>query len=236
MIALQRAVLNLSPLQAKARLRLDIYATKTVALTVAGILVFYTPTITFAILAKQDKHFGNVWFQFSAVFSPLVLSAFNPIIYALRTGGFISSFRNLFKNFSFQEETFKMMKTNKKREKITCTEEGEAKDIEKQDGGREMGKPKLSMSICSTDIRVIPVWRLRKDWNEGQVHSVFFESKRLATLSNDNKIQSKERRKRKFTKTIMLGQVVEGYLLISVSWLIEKGLLTTTKLAKAVRG
>ena len=236
MIALQRAVLNLSSLQAKARLRLDIHATKIVALTVAGILVCHTPTITFAIFPKQDKHFGNVWFQFCAVFSPLVLSAFNPIIYALRTGGFISSFRNLFKNFPFQEKTLKVLKTNKKREKITCAEEGEAKDIEKQDGGREMGKPKLSMNICSTGVTVIPVRRLRKDCNEGQVHSVLFESNQLATLSNDNKIQSKERRKRKFTKTAMVGQVVEGYLLISVSWLIEKGLLTTTKLAKAVRG
>lgn len=123
LIALQRGVLNLCPLQAKARRRLDIHAVKTVAFTVAGIVVCHTPTIVFAIFAQQNNHFGNVWFQFFAAFSPFVLSASNPIIYSPRTRKFISSLKQTFKNLSkkarVQEKTPQVLERKKKSETIT---------------------------------------------------------------------------------------------------------------------
>ena len=50
---LQRALMNLPPLQVDARLRIDIKATATIAITIIAYIACYVPAIVFAVLGLK---------------------------------------------------------------------------------------------------------------------------------------------------------------------------------------
>ena len=90
--------MNLSALQAKARLQHDIKVTKTIAITVAAYFLSYVPAILYAVLGNQAENLADSWFGFIAWYAIFFSSAVNPFIYYFRTSRFRSAFKPLFKD------------------------------------------------------------------------------------------------------------------------------------------
>ena len=88
-------LLNLPPLQAEARLKLDIKAAKTVAMAVVTYFICYLPAVFYAILWPDSVH---SWFPFFAVFCTFFSSASNPIIYVFRNRIYRAAIRQLVKD------------------------------------------------------------------------------------------------------------------------------------------
>ena len=95
---MQRADLNLPPLQAEARLQCDIRATKTIVITVAVYFLCYVPSIAYAAVGSRELKQVNSWFAFTASSSLYISSALNPIIYYLRTKRFRLAFKQFLKD------------------------------------------------------------------------------------------------------------------------------------------
>lgn len=95
---MQRADLNLPPLQAEARLQCDIRATKTIVITVAAYFLCYVPSIVYAVVGSRELKEVNSWFAFTASSSLYISSALNPIIYYLRTKRFRLAFKQFLKH------------------------------------------------------------------------------------------------------------------------------------------
>ena len=95
---MQRADLNLPPLQAEARLQCDIRATKTIVITVAIYFLCYVPSIVYAVVGSRELKQVNSWFAFTASSSLYISSALNPIIYYLRTKRFRLAFKQFLKD------------------------------------------------------------------------------------------------------------------------------------------
>ena len=93
----QRKRLNLPQLQSDARLKMDIQAAKTVAITVLAFLACYIPPILIAVWGRLRSD-ESWWYQFLAQFSPLISSGINPAIYCFRTRRFRSALKQLLKD------------------------------------------------------------------------------------------------------------------------------------------
>ncbi|KAL9971121.1 hypothetical protein ACROYT_G023608 [Oculina patagonica] len=91
----ERKELKLPRIQAEARLKYDIKATKTIAITIASYFFCYGPAIVYAVVGLQNENLANSWFAFIAWYSTYTSSAVNPIIYYLRS----SRCRFAFKQF-----------------------------------------------------------------------------------------------------------------------------------------
>ena len=98
--------MNLPPLQADARLRIDIKATATIAITITTYIACYVPAILIAVLGLQKRSLAEPWFGFITCYSLYISSAVNPVIYCLRTSRFRTAFRQFFKH-SFGSNNFK---------------------------------------------------------------------------------------------------------------------------------
>ncbi|KAJ7358739.1 hypothetical protein OS493_021515 [Desmophyllum pertusum] len=94
----ERAEMNLPPLQAEARLKTDIKASKTISITIAAYFACYVPSVVYAIVAVQKKTLAESWFGFFAYYSLYLSSAVNPIIYYVRSSRFRSAFRQFLKD------------------------------------------------------------------------------------------------------------------------------------------
>ena len=82
--------MNLPSSQAEARLREDVKATKTIAITIAAYFFCFIPTTVFtAVVYKKDD--DDDWLSFTASSSIAFSSTVNPIIY-------LSAFKQLLKN------------------------------------------------------------------------------------------------------------------------------------------
>ncbi|KAL9960957.1 hypothetical protein ACROYT_G034466 [Oculina patagonica] len=92
---LQRQRLNLSQLQAEARLKLDIKASKTVAMTVLAFLVSYIQPVLYG---RQDNDLTNAWLAFLVTLSIFISSGINPVIYCFRTRRFRLALKQLVKD------------------------------------------------------------------------------------------------------------------------------------------
>ena len=90
--------MNLPPLQAEARLKNDIKASKSIAITIAAYFACYVPAIVYAIVAVQKKTIAESWFGFFAYYSIHLSCAVNPIIYYVRSCRFRSAFRQFLKD------------------------------------------------------------------------------------------------------------------------------------------
>ena len=89
--------MNLSSSQAEVRLREDVKATKTIAITIAAYFFCFIPAIVFAAVVYEEDD-NDVWFSFIARYSIDFSSTVNPIIYYTRTRRCRSAFKQLIKN------------------------------------------------------------------------------------------------------------------------------------------
>ena len=91
--------MNLPASQAEARLKEDVEATKTIAITIAVYFLSYIPVIVFSIVGLNEKSTEvDNWFSFIARCSLELSSAVNPIIYYTRTNRFRSAFKQFLKD------------------------------------------------------------------------------------------------------------------------------------------
>ena len=89
--------MNLPSSQAEARLREDVRATKTIAITIAAYFFCFIPITVFtAVVYKEDD--DDDWLSFTASSSIAFSSTVNPIIYFTRTRRYLSAFKQLLKN------------------------------------------------------------------------------------------------------------------------------------------
>ena len=111
----QRAKIDLSALGAQARLRNDINASKTIAITIAAYFMSYVPAVTYAILGQQDVSQTEYWFAFIAWYATFFSSAVNPFIFYYRTSRFRAAIKQFFKDpfgkSDFKEEPHKPRKS-----------------------------------------------------------------------------------------------------------------------------
>ena len=90
--------MNLSPRQAEFRLKRDIRACKTIAITIATNFFAHVPAILFAVVDSEEGSMAEVWFGFFAIYSLYLSSAMNPIIYYLRNSRLQSALRQFLKD------------------------------------------------------------------------------------------------------------------------------------------
>ena len=90
--------LNLPPLQAEARLKMEIKASNTVAMAVGIFLICYIPIIAFTAWRLYSETDVHPWAIFMTYFCTCISSALNPIIYVLRNGRYRSAIRQLVKD------------------------------------------------------------------------------------------------------------------------------------------
>lgn len=126
-------LLNLPPLSAEARLKMDIKATKTVGIAIATYYICYVPVILFSIWRRnEEQRISNVWFPFMTSFFVFLSSALNPIIYVSRNRKNRSALRQLFKDpcgiSEYQEQPVKSRKEIKQRKENPQFTRGEVKD------------------------------------------------------------------------------------------------------------
>ncbi|KAL9964056.1 hypothetical protein ACROYT_G027632 [Oculina patagonica] len=94
----ERAELNLPPTQAEARLKMDIKAIKTIAITVAAYFLCYGPTIVYAMFGLQEETQPDSGLGLIVWYSLFISSAVNPTIYYLRTSRCRSAFKQFLKD------------------------------------------------------------------------------------------------------------------------------------------
>lgn len=121
----QRATMDLSALRAQARLRNDINASKTIAITIAAYFMSYVPAVTYAIqLGQQDFSQTDSWFAFIAWYATFFSSAVNPFIFYYRTSRVRAAIKQFFKDpfgkSDFKEEPHKPRKSGNR----TAVKEG----------------------------------------------------------------------------------------------------------------
>ena len=112
--------LNLPPFQAESRLKQDIKATLTVAITVITFYICYVPVIAYSVWRNNTENVQeHSWVSFLVSFSTFISSASNPIIYVLRNKRYRSAVRQLVKDplgsSPFQEMPFRGDKKKKSR-------------------------------------------------------------------------------------------------------------------------
>ena len=90
--------MNVPPVQAKARLLMDVKATKTIAITVAAYCLCYGPVIAYAVFGLQEENLADTWFGFYAWYSLYISSALNPIICYVRTSRYRAAFKQFLKD------------------------------------------------------------------------------------------------------------------------------------------
>ena len=87
--------MDLSATQAEIRLKQDVKAIKTIAITIATYFLCHVPIVVFAIIGLQNASQAQNWFAFIVWYSINISSAVNPIIYYTR----LSRCRSAFKQF-----------------------------------------------------------------------------------------------------------------------------------------
>lgn len=107
--------MDLSALGAQARLRNNINASKTIAITIAAYFMSYVPAVTYAILGQQDVSQTDSWFAFIAWYATFFSSAVNPFIFYYWTSRFRAAIKQFLKdpfgNSDFKEEPTKPRKS-----------------------------------------------------------------------------------------------------------------------------
>lgn len=182
----QRAELNLPPLQAEARLKEDIKAIKTIAMTIAAYLLCYIPSIAFAMAGTAGENLAGSWFGFIAWYCLYISSAVNPLIYYLRSSRCRSAFKQFLKtpfgSSNFKEKLNSRGNAQKRLNEVRAkkkdgeeVENGEAHEIERdrnQTRPNNSGERRNGMMVLSLEsLEVDPFFKPREDgdgsgWDE----------------------------------------------------------------------
>ena len=128
-------LLNLPPLSAKARLKMDIKAAETVVIAIATYYICYVPVILFSIWRRnKEDRISSVWLPFMTSFFVFLSSTLNPIIYVSRNRRSRSALRQFFKDpcgvSEYQEQPIRNTQQRKEnlqfeREEVKdCTDTG----------------------------------------------------------------------------------------------------------------
>ena len=90
--------MNLTDLQAKARIRNDLNSTKTIAMTIAAFFLCYLPVLIYALVARLDGSKANFWFFYSSWLVHCFSTIVNPLIYYTRANRFRYALKQFLKD------------------------------------------------------------------------------------------------------------------------------------------
>ena len=90
--------MNLTDLQAKARIRNDLNSTKTIAMTIAAFFLCYLPVLIYALVARLDGSKANFWFSYTSWLVHCSSTIVNPLIYYTRAKRFRFALKQFLKN------------------------------------------------------------------------------------------------------------------------------------------
>jgi len=90
--------MNLTDLQAKARMRNDLNSTKTIALTIAAFFLCYLPVLFYALVAQLDGSKANFWFSYTSWLVHCFSTIVNPLIYYTRAYRFRFALKQFLKD------------------------------------------------------------------------------------------------------------------------------------------
>ena len=90
--------MNLTDLQAKARMRNDLNSTKTIALTIAAFFLCYLPVLIYALVARLDGSKANFWFSYTSWLVHCFSTIVNPLIYYTRAYRFRYALKQFLKD------------------------------------------------------------------------------------------------------------------------------------------
>ena len=90
--------MNLTDLQAKARMRNDLNSTKTIALTIAAFFLCYLPVLIYALVARLDGSKANFWFFYTSWLVHCFSTIVNPLIYYTRAYRFRYALKQFLKD------------------------------------------------------------------------------------------------------------------------------------------
>ena len=90
--------MNLTDLQAKARIRNDLNSTKTIAMTIAAFFLCYLPVLIYALVARLDGSKANFWLSYTSWLVHCSSTIVNPLIYYTRAKRFRFALKQFLKN------------------------------------------------------------------------------------------------------------------------------------------
>ena len=90
--------MNLTDLQAKARIRNDLNSTKTIAMTIAAFFLCYLPVLIYALVARLDGSKANFWFSYTSWLVHCFSTIVNPLIYYTRAYRFRYALKQFLKD------------------------------------------------------------------------------------------------------------------------------------------
>ena len=90
--------MNLTDLQAKARMRNDLNSTKTITLTIAAFFLCYLPVLIYALVARLNGSKANFWFFYSSWLAHCFSTIVNPLIYYTRANRFRYALKQFLKD------------------------------------------------------------------------------------------------------------------------------------------
>ena len=90
--------MNLTDLQAKARMRKDLDSTKTIAMTMAAFFLCYLPVLFYALVARLDGSKANLWFAYTSWLVHCFSTIVNPLIYYTRAKRFHFALKHFLKD------------------------------------------------------------------------------------------------------------------------------------------
>ena len=90
--------MNLTDLQAKARIRNDLNSTKTIAMTIAAFFLCYLPVLIYALVARLDGSKANFWFSYTSWLVHCFSTIVNPLIYYTRANRFRYALKQFLKD------------------------------------------------------------------------------------------------------------------------------------------
>ena len=129
--------MNLPHDQAAARLKDDIKATKTIAITIGAYLVSYVPTIVYAILGLRNADEADSWFGFVAWYTCSISTAVNPVIYYTRTNRCRSAFKQFLKD-PFGSSDYKEKPNGNDNAQVTARKEQRERDTTGGENGLDV--------------------------------------------------------------------------------------------------
>ena len=139
--------MNLSTTQAEARLKQDVKATKTIAITIATYLACHIPIVVFAMIGLENASQAQNWFAFIVWYSINISSAANPIIYYTRLSRCRSAFKQFLKDPCGSTDYNEMPHSHSNAQEIARKNDkerdGDGNALEVQSDGNSM-RPKHS--------------------------------------------------------------------------------------------